>query len=94
MEDARPSLAAVCLAASGLGVAFGAGAGDSAGIGSLDVMAGFKASAGCRAIGGSITANRSSAQYLNQGAICLTFSGKAKKGRYGWPGSGLYKSRY
>lgn len=59
--------------------------------GSVVVMSGANTKAGVNALGGSNTLNRNALQYLKKGISSLTLSGKAKNGRYGTPGNGVYQ---
>ena len=61
--------------------------------GPMVVTSGDNASPGTNALGGSNTLNQKASQYLKKGIACLTLSGKAKKGRYGTPGNGMYQFR-
>ena len=53
------------------------------------MVVGTIAVAGPRVLGGSNTLKRKALQYLKS-EMDLNFSGKAKYGRYGTPGSGVY----
>ena len=60
-------------------------------LGSLVVTSGVNANPGTNALGGSNTLNQNASQYLKNGISFLTLSGKAKNGRYGTPGNGIYQ---